>query len=271
MISRTPLPFEEALQSRAARTILPTDFRTRLLAEIPPQLRERSFFSAGVTNADFLEEAHSSITELVSGTTDRATKRAGLKDLLDKLSYKPFQGEEGTITDLSSDRRLNLILDTGVQQVAGFGGWEQGQGPAILDQWPAQELIDTNPGATENRRKWADIWAEKGGQFFDGRMIALVDDPIWEAISFFGQPYPPFALNSYWDVKKINRDEAMELKLIDRDTQIAPQSRNLNTGLQATPTVGPQMQQALLESLSENGIQAHFVGDVLKYLGGAAA
>lgn len=44
---RTPLPFKEALDSRAVKAILPTDFRTKLLAEIPAQLRERAFFPAG--------------------------------------------------------------------------------------------------------------------------------------------------------------------------------------------------------------------------------
>ena len=267
MISRTPLPFAEALQSTAAKSILPTDFRTRLLAEIAPQLRERAFFSAGVTNADFLEQAKSAIEELAAGTTDRATKRAELKTLLDSLSYNPVPGEEGTLTDLSSDRRLNVILDTNLQMAQGYGTWTQGQDPAVLDQWPAQELIRLID--SEVPRDWPARWAEAGGEFFGGRMIALKNAPIWKDISRFELPYPPFDFNSGMDVQDIDRDEAMQLGLIDRDTEIAPQSRDLNTGLEASPTVGPQLQQALLESLNENGIQAHFVGDVLKYLGGA--
>lgn len=270
MIYRTPVPFAEAIQSRAVKAILPTDFRTRLLAEIPPQIRERAFFSAGVTNADFLEQAHSAIGELVDGTTDRATMRAGLKQLLDSLSYKPVPGEEGTLTDLSSDRRLNVILDTNLEMAQGYGGWAQGQDEQILDQWPAQELIRVMNFDSENKRDWAQRWVGAGGEFFGaGRMIALKNDPIWKKISRFELPYPPFDFNSGMDVQDIERDEAIALGLIDRDTQIPPQSRDLNTGLEANPTVGPQMQQALLESLSENGIDAHFVGDVLKYLGGA--
>jgi len=270
MIFRTPLPFAEALESRAVKAVLPTDFRTRLLSEIPAQLRERAFFSAGVTNADFLDRASSAVDDLVTGTVDRATKRLELKKLLDSLSYRPVAGEEGTLTDLSSDRRLNVILDTNLEMAQGYGHFAQGQDSAILDQWPAQELIDTNPGQTENRRDWKQIWMDAGGEFYDGRMIALKNDPIWTRISRFNLPYPPFDFGSYWDVADVDRDEAISLELIDRDTEILPQSRNFNAGLEAAPSVGPEMQQALLDSLADKGIEARFMGDVLKYIGGAS-
>ncbi len=39
MIFREPLPFQQAIDSREVRSLLPTDFRTRLLSEIPAQLR----------------------------------------------------------------------------------------------------------------------------------------------------------------------------------------------------------------------------------------
>jgi hypothetical protein len=263
---RTPLPFLQAIDSRTVRTVLPTDFRTQLLQEIPPQLRERAFFSAGVTNAEFLDRANSAIDDLLSGTVDRATKRLELKQLLARLEYRPVPGEEGTLTDLSGDLRLNLILDQNLQAAQGYGSWKQGQDPAILDLWPAQELIDTNPGQTDNRRNWRQIWTDAGGQFYGNRMIALKNDPIWTRISRFSVPYPPFDFGSYWDVADIDRNEAVALGLIDRDTELLPQDRGFNDDLQASPQV---RSEALAVALQEHFQgTATLVDGVLRWVGG---
>lgn len=260
---RTPLPFEEAIQSRAVRSVLPTDFRTKLLAEIPVQIRERAFFSAGVTNAEFLDQANVSIDDLLSGTVDRATKRAELKQLLDRLEYRPVAGEEGTLTDLGSDSRLNLILDQNLQAAQGYGSWKQGQDPAILDMWPAQELVRVIE--TEKQRDWPARWSDAGGQFFGSRMIALKNDPIWKKLSRFGTPYPPFDFNSGMDVQDVTREEAVAFGLIDRDTELLPQDRGFNQDLQASPQL---RSEALATALQEHfGDTAEMVGGVLRWIG----
>lgn len=266
MIFDAPLPFKDAIESRAVRRVLPTELRTRLLQEIPAELRERAFFSAGVTNAQFLEEANSKIDKLLAGNADRATMRLELKQLLDRLGYKPFEGEEGTLTDLSSDDRLNVILDTNLQMAQGYGNWKQGQDAAILDQWPAQELIRVIDSKV--KRHWPSRWAGAGGQFFGERMIALKNDPIWTSISRFGLPYPPFDFNSGMDVADVDRDEAIDIGLIGRDEQIEPQSRGFNDGLEATLDVGPAIAEALQGVF---GGRAKFGADgVLRWLGGEA-
>jgi hypothetical protein len=263
MIFPEPKPFAEAIESRQVRQLLPTDLRTKLLAEIPAELRERAMFSAGVTNAEFLQRASDGIDALVAGKTDRATQRAELKKTLASLGYQAVPGEEGSLTDLSSDRRLNLILDTNLQQAQGYGRWAQGQDAGILDQWPAQELVRMRE--SEHPRDWATRWAAAGGEFFGGRMIALKNDPIWKAISAFGLPYPPFDFNSGMDVEDVSREEAVDLGLIAPDAQIAAQSRDFNTDLQATPEVrSAALKDALGESLA--GI-AQFVGSVLRFIG----
>lgn len=266
MLFRDPLPFREALDSRQVRQLLPTDFRTRLLAEIPSELRERAMFSAGVTNVEFLQRTSDAIDDLVSGKVDRATKRAELKQVLASLDYQPAEGEQGSLTDLSSDRRLNLILDTNLQMAQGYGHWAEGQRSDILDQWPAQELIRVRDAAEP--RDWSKRWEEAGGEFFDGRMIALKNSPVWLKISAFQLPYPPFDFNSGMDVIDVSRDEAIDLGLIDRDTELLPESRDFNTDLQATPEVrSAALQEALLDQV---GTFAKFVGGVLRYVGGAA-
>jgi hypothetical protein len=265
MIFATPLPFEEAIQSREVRQILPTDFRTALLQQIPAELRERAFFSAGVTNAQFLDEASRKIDALVAGKADRATMRTELKQLLDSLGYQPVEGEEGTLTDLGSDDRLNLILDTNLEMAQGYGQWKQGQDPAVLDQWPAQELVRVID--SKEPRDWAQRWADAGGSFYGGRMIALKNDPIWVEISRFGLPYPPFDFNSGMRVADIDRDEAVELGVISDDAQIAPQDRGFNDGLETSLGVGDDIAQAVQSLFSG---KASIVDGVLRWIGGSA-
>ncbi len=264
MIFTAPIPFAEAIQSREVRQILPTDFRTELLSKIPAELRERAFFSAGVTNAQFLEEASKKIDQLVAGTADRATMRLELKQLLDSLGYQSPEGEEGTLTDLGSDDRLNLILDQNLQAAQGYGSWKQGQDPAVLDAWPAQELIRVIE--SKEKRDWKQRWADAGGSFYGDRMIALKNDPIWEEISRFGTPYPPFDFNSGMDVADIDRDEAEELGLITDDARIAPQDRGFNDGLEASLGVGSDIAEAVQSLFGKN---ASVLDGVLRWVGGA--
>lgn len=268
-----PLPFKEALAMREVKTILPTELRTAMLQELPAALHQRAMFSAGVMNAEFLQRAHDGIQLLVEGKTDRATQRVELKKLMRSLGMSVPEPGEGDLTDLGSDKRLNLILDMGVQQAQGYGRRMEGMQPDIRDQWPAREFYDTNPGYHTNRREdgpdpWTQRWIDAGGKFYDGRMIALIDDPIWTELNRFGVDYPPFDFNSYWDLRDIDRDEAIDLGLIDRDTQVAPDEISFNAELAATPDIrAGWLRTGLLEALP--GL-VHFVGDVLKFTGGTA-
>jgi hypothetical protein len=263
---RAPVPFSEALDMREVKTLLPTELRTAMLDQIPAELRERAMFSAGVTNVEVLQRLKDSIDELTAGGVDRATKRLQAKQLLDSIGYQPAPGEEGSLTDLSSDRRLNLILDTNVAQAHGYGAWMQGQDPAILDQWPAQELVRERE--SEHPRDWMARWEEAGGELLDGRMIALKNDPIWRKISRFGTPYPPFDFNSGMGVEDIDRDEAIDLGLIDRDTELLPQDRGFNDDLKLEPEIRDQsLRSALVDELS--GI-AELVGGVFRIVKGAS-
>ena len=272
MLFTTPVPFKEAVQSRAVRELLPTEFRTALLDELPAELRERAFFSAGVPNAEFLQKASDQIDRMLTGSKenaggiDRAKARLELKQLLDSLGYHPAESEQGTLTDLSSDDRLNLILDTNLQMAQGYGQWKQGQDPAVLDQWPAQELIRVID--SKEKRDWETRWAEAGGKFYDGRMIALKNDGIWAAISRFGLPYAPFDFNSGMDVADVDRGEAEDLGLIDRDTQITPQDRGFNDGLEAALNVGESIAHAV-QSLFGSKAKVGQDG-ILRWLGGGA-
>jgi hypothetical protein len=217
------------METRAAKAILPTDLNSRMIAQLPKAVRERAIFSAGVQNVDFLNRVRQAVDEMVHGSTNRATERTALRALAEELEAPALQ----------SDSRLNLILDTQVKMSNGFGSWIEGQHPAVLLMWPAQELYRAEE--RKEPRDWPSRWADAGGEFFpgdsdypEGRMIALKNDDIWEDISAFDQPYAPFDYNSGMDLRDIDRDEAVDLGLIDPDDTENPEERGFNQGLKAS-------------------------------------
>lgn len=224
-----PVNFKQALETRAVKAILPTGLDSKMLATLPREVRERSLFSAGVQNVDFLTRVGQSLDSILARTSNRATERTALRELADSLGEKA----------LAADAKLNLILDTQTRMAEGFGSWLEGQHPSVLDMWPAQELYRAED--RKEPRDWPARWEAAGGEFYpgtsdyvEGRMIALKDDPIWTEISAFGLPYAPFDYNSGMDLKDVDHDEAVELGIIEDDYEPKPQDRSFNAGTLAS-------------------------------------
>lgn len=67
-------------------------------------------------------------------------------------------------------------------------------------------------------------------------MVALKDDPVWAAISRFGQPYPPFDFGSGMGVEDVAHEDCVALGLIQEDWTPPAGSdpvRDFNAGLEA--------------------------------------
>ena len=127
--------------------------------------------------------------------------------------YEPAPEDVGTIKDLTSDARLDLMVETNEATAHGHARWVADQDPDGMDAFPAQELIRISPA--EEPRNWPLRWMMAGGTVRAGRMIALKNDPIWDALGStrlfsdaLGNPYPPFAFNSGMDVIDVSRHEA---------------------------------------------------------------
>jgi hypothetical protein len=242
-----PISFAEALQSRDVRSILPTNLTSAELASIETAILERATFSARVTDAGYLATIEDTLRDFIDGKIDLATARLSLQEKLSEIGYQAAPDEFGSITDFASDQRTELVLETGADMASGYGAFIQGQDEAILDQFPAQEFYRAAPAKFP--RNWPQIWREHGGEIFGERMIALKNAEIWSAISRFGAPYPPFDYGSHMDVRDVDRDTAISLGLIDRDTQIEPQDRGFNDDLRFdAPAMSAGLRQALLES-----------------------
>lgn len=250
------------MDAQAVKSVLPTELRSDLLSTLPAEIRERALFSAGVTNAELLDHINKGIEEILRGEKTEAQVREELINL-DKFM---------TDTELSKNGRLDLVINTNVDLARGFGQWMQGQRPAILDVYPAQELFRSED--RNEPRDWPERWAAAGGDFFpgdsdypEGRMIALKNDPIWTEISAFGLPYAPFDFNSGMDVEDIDRDEAEELGLLTADDTVEPEERSFNEDLQASPDIASDALVSAMEVFL-HGIARFGQDGVLRLIGG---
>lgn len=263
MIFLEPREFREAIEAAEVRAILPTEFRTFLLSLISPEIRARAFFSAGVINAELLDTWHTLVGQILDGTVDRSEARLRMKEQLDALGYVPPEGARGSLLDLSSDARTNLILDQNVAFARGAGQFAQRQDETILDLWPVQELFRAQSRLVP--RDWPGRWRNNGGQFFGGRMMARVDDPIWTRISRFGHPHPPFDFNSGMWVRAIEREIAEDLGVIaPGEAAPEPQPLDFNDGLQSSPRVRSRELRAAIE---ESGVGRFDDAGVLRFTG----
>jgi hypothetical protein len=263
VIYAKPLPFQEAIDASELKTLLPTSMTTAELAQLSADIRERARFSAQVTLAEQLDVIESGINDVLAGKTNIAVARSAVKQFLGSVGYQPADGTEGELLDFSSDARINLQLTMGIQMAQGYGHWMQGQDFNILDAFPADEFV-RDESRIHPRQNWPQRWVDAGGKFYDGRMIALKNDPVWVKLSRFGLPYPPFDFNSGMGLRDVGRSEAMGLGLIDRDTQIKPQKRNFNADLQASPEIKSARLRDLLDA---SGVGKFNADGVFEYTG----
>lgn len=202
---------EMAFEHLRDKTIMPTLLSAAQLERLDVNVRRKNFFSAKVYQGEFLSRAQQLTSEIADGKLDRATARALLKSELARLDYEASPKDKGTIKDLRSDRRLELILDTNVDMARGYGAWMEGQSAAALEIFPAQELIRVG-GLPAAPRDWRARWLAAGGKLHQGRMIAHKLDPIWSRISRFGNPYPPFDYQSGMRLRAVRADAAENVK-----------------------------------------------------------
>lgn len=235
--------FVEAMTSREVRKVMPTDMSSAELAELPVDVMEQAVTSAKTLSTTYLNAMEREVRAILEPTTatredgslftaGRSEARAelSLQRVWRSLGYQPPEGKAGTIEDLASDQRVKLVIDTNRDMAHGYGQWRQGQSEDVLDLWPCLELFRLEQ--RKEPRDWNARWKEAAAEVGDRdalkalpRMIARKDSPIWEALSRFHTPYPPFDFNSGMWTREIDRDEAVKLGVIGEWDQVVPQRR----------------------------------------------
>ena len=156
----------------------------------------------------------------------------------------------------------------------------QGQDPVLLDEFPARELvrefgIGTSRGSTNRPGdlSWEERFEKAGGTLVNGRMVALVSDPVWKRLGDpalfddgLGNEWSPFAYGSGMGLRDIGRDEAEELGLIAPNQEIFPKPIDYAAEL-AQP---PEIRDAALRSMLEESGLGTFQDGVFVFSGGAS-
>jgi hypothetical protein len=218
----TPEPELDALQFFSRRAPTPSPRRTADWAKVMPDVRAKAFFVASVNDARFLDRAHGLIGDHLAGgdTTDRGTFVRRMREfMVEEGMVDPSDfGDERDITNIASERRLQLIFDTQTRQAHGYAYRSQGLDPVLLDAWPAARFVRT-PGATDPRPRHV------AGE---GDVRLKLDTAYWAdfqnapEIGGFGVPWAPYGFNSYMSQEDVRREEAEALGLLAPSRPAAP-------------------------------------------------
>ncbi len=181
--------------------------------QIQAGFRNRAFISSRVAEVNILAAMRNKVAEYARGETDISKIRMKIREDLQRLHYTPKPGEQDTIHDLFSRARLDVIIKTNVAQARGYMQYAEGMSPGAFAAFPAQEFTRIRH-SRKPRKDWPQRWAKAGGKTYGGKMIALKDDPVWERLSVFGNPFPPFDWGSGMGVLDVDRKTAIRLGLI---------------------------------------------------------
>jgi hypothetical protein len=229
-----PAPLQDAVDSLGKRTPLGAMLSSQEWERVPREIKKVSFWAARVTEEQILAEMQRRLLQAVKQERDGLSPAGRLmdrgrfviemQDVLRRAGYQPDPDKRGGLQDLSSSRRLSLIWEMQMAMARGHAADKARKSEVALKRAPAQELI--RGMQRRHERQWPQIWREHGGTFYGkpgdnpdypdapGRMIALVTDPIWRAISRFDLPFPPLDWGSGMVLKSIRRREAMELGVV---------------------------------------------------------
>ncbi len=240
----------QILEAASSRALLPTWLSTAEIREqIGAEIRKRSLFVARGTNTQFLAGLARILDDYLAGTINDATARLRMVRQLQSLGYHPETGgfpgqpiekfaERGTIEDLSSPARMQLILDTQAQLMFGAGQKAAGEAPQRAFSYPCWELIRLSTREVPRGMKmlktgelvavagedWPSRWGRAGGELVDGRMIARKGATIWEELGSaalfddaLDTDHPPFAFNSGMGWRPVLRSECIALGIISAD------------------------------------------------------
>lgn len=269
-----PTPFAEAVDHLLAKKLMPTELSSIELRQLNAGVLRQSLFSARTALQYHLQNIFDAVESVLNPKTEQradritpenpqgnvttgmnpATARAFLREQLQEHGYIPTPGEEGTIKDLSSDARLNLVVKTNVQLAQGAGQFVQGNASDdVVEAFPAWELVRFEDREVPRGEKLehGDVVPDPGNDWPSrfraaceaagdddaeqvlegtGRMMALKSSGVWQALGdgaggyedTLSNPYPPFAFNSGMWTQEVSREDAIDAGLIDEGEKVAP-------------------------------------------------
>jgi len=261
-----PMPFQEALDKLGSKSFVTSALSSSEWSDVPAALRERAFFSSRIESARFLQRSMDFIGDFLDGSKEeispgvfalkagsRAQFVSHMQDFLDK---EGVARDDGSISDITSEKRLGLIFDMQTRQADGYGYWRQGMDSDVLNIFPASRFI-----------RVADVKEPRQSHIQFENQVYLKTDPIWARVinQDFGVPWPPFGFGCQHDVEDADRDETESLGLIKAGQQLLPEVKSFNENLQASAS---NLAPELLEKLASIfGAQLVIEGSAMKWRG----
>lgn len=253
----SPVPFREALDKLGARTIVGAGLNSEQWSAVPLALRERAFFSATVESTRFLQRARDSIGDFLSESREvlpngqtalKTGSRAQFVRDMQQFAISEGLGPldpaaAGTIKDIRSQRRLELIFDTQTRQAQDYGYYKQGMDPAILAEFPAQRFI----------RERAVQEPRDTHVLHENEVQLKSNVEFWRGLNRdFGVPWGPWGWGCGHDVEDVDRDEAELLGLIKPGEAVAPVEKPFNDRLEASvQNLDPDLQSQLKDAFGD--------------------
>jgi hypothetical protein len=251
-----PALFKTAVEFLRDKNLVPTSLSSAALRLLEGRVKRRAVFAARLTQVKVLEVIKSSLEGMLEGKINIADGKLALGQSLDAMGYSAEGGfpqdeagtvppaVEGTLRDLRSEERMTLILKTQYRVAANEAFVAAGTAsPEAVFQFPAWELVRiagrrvprgkkaTKEGLVEDPgQDWPSRWVAAGGELIEGRMVALKDSPVWQALGdgvggfedTLGNPFPPFAYGSGYGIQEIRRNEALELGVLEEGQKVEP-------------------------------------------------
>lgn len=217
-------PDRAAVEKFETRKATPSSMSSAEWERVAPAIREKCFFSARVNDAETLGK----MRELIGKAVDTAKRNPSealvsqekfISEMKSYLRGRGYAVDGTALTDIASRRRLSLIYKMNYDEAREFVKYSRGQDSDALYMYPAQEFLRVEPRRVP-RIDWQTRWRAAGGRIYGGRMIALKSSDVWQNLSRFDRPYPPYDFGSGMGVEDVDRDEAIELGLLPKDEPV---------------------------------------------------
>jgi len=208
--------------------------------DVPYLLRDRAFFSAYVADMQTLSEMKARISLALGwkpGDDDGPVMDAGrfekeMRRILINGDVRTAAPEElGTVRDIMSTPRLQLIFRTQKDMARGWSEMKTGMDPDLLDAVPGYEFVRITP--RRNPRpdafwdgRWRQACSMAGGKgCIVSPKVALKTSPVWQMLGNlgpFGNPFDPFDYGTGMGREELDRAFCEAVGLIGAEERVAP-------------------------------------------------
>lgn len=231
----------DALPFVAARKDIAALLDSAAWRDVPYALRDRAFFSARVADLQTLTEMRTRIEAALDWTPggeeggpvmDGGRFEKEMRRILINGGVRTASQEElGTVRDIMSTPRLQLIFKTQTEMARGWSALKTGMDPDILSAVPAYEFVRVltrkNPRPSSF---WQSRWRQavaiaRGVGCLESAMVGLKTSPVWQALGNlgpFGNPFDPFDYGTGMGREDRDRDYCEAVGLLKAGEPVRP-------------------------------------------------